>query len=108
MASAQLTLFGREKDLDDKYILMQTMCYDGYFVSNDNNMHKHFLKSNLFIRNPKKACLQQRPHQSKELCQQGRPETRLEKDEETTQVAVVEEVERSDQAILGACRCTES
>lgn len=48
---AQVTLFGREKDLDDKYILMQTMCYDGYFVSNDNNMHKHFVKSNLFIRN---------------------------------------------------------
>ncbi len=44
-------LFGHDKSIDDKYVLMHTLLYDGFFVSNDANMNEHFVKSNLFIRN---------------------------------------------------------
>tara|TARA_Y200000002_G_scaffold90122_1_gene72505 strand:+ start:1442 stop:1981 length:540 start_codon:yes stop_codon:yes gene_type:complete len=44
-------LFGHDKSIDDKYVLMHTLLYDGFFVSNDTNMSEHFVKSNVFIRN---------------------------------------------------------
>jgi hypothetical protein len=44
-------LFGHDKSIDDKYVLMHTILYDGFFVSNDTNMSEHFVKSNVFIRN---------------------------------------------------------